>query len=84
MPQATVRISGPTNAEGTSDATGHAKFPSLPVGTYTIDATHPDHEEGHSSAEVTTSPTTARVMLGAPDDWSKFRGQVSKDEAPAT
>ena len=83
MPQATVKISGPSDAEGTTDANGRASFPVLPVGTYTIEASHGDHEDGYGSAEVTTSPTTARVTLGVKDDWSKFRGQVSKDEEPA-
>jgi hypothetical protein len=83
VPQAAISLSGRDSAAGTTDAGGHARFPSLPVGSYLISATHDDHEDGHSSAEVTTSPSTVRVTLTPKDDWSQFRGQVSKDDEPS-
>lgn len=80
VPQVAVSLSGPSSANGTTDASGHAQFPSLPVGSYLIAATHDDFQDGNSSAEVTTTPASVRITLTPKDDWSHFRGEVSNDD----
>lgn len=80
VPQVAVSLSGTSATEGTTNASGLAQFPSLPVGSYLIAATHDDFQDGHSSAEVTTSPSSVRITLTPRDDWSQFRGEVSKDD----
>jgi hypothetical protein len=83
VPQVAVNLSGQSSADGTTDASGHSQFPSLPVGSYLIAATHDDFQDGNSSAEVTTSPSSVTITLTPKDDWSKFRGEVSNVEEPA-
>jgi len=81
--QVAISLSGPSTADGTTDAGGHAMFPSLPAGSYLITATHEEFADGNSSAEVTAGPATTRITLTPKDDWSQFRGEVSKDDEPA-
>ena len=55
---AAVHVSGPTVADGQTDATGHVQLPDLIPGSYTVLGSHSGFRDGTASASVDAPPVT--------------------------
>lgn len=63
VPDAAVHLSGTATLAGTSDASGVTLFKPLPLGNYTVTASHQGFEDGATTATVTTTPSSVALAL---------------------
>jgi hypothetical protein len=86
VPDASLRLSGPTSASATTDLGGNASLGELQPGSYQLTATKSDFTDNVSDLTVTAGDNAVSLVLLTPIDWGlfAFNMNVAKEGEPSS